>query len=203
MESKNVTPAAITPAAITPGSGTESASDDATGKTSVAGAEPDATDREAGPVITAGQARSADAKADDGGARGSPSRGTISPFGTATGSEHLSSGITGADHLWRATAARELIETRYADSRLAIQGLLRGEVSLLTRVPLSAVRELQTRSELSVLPYALAETHLLQFRPGLVPLSNRALRRAISYAIPRQTILDTQLVRRKTPDWDV
>src|SRR6185436_7081846 len=73
----------------------------------------------------------------------------------------------------------------------AIQGLLRGEVSFLPRVPASAVQALAARPEYSKHTCALPTTHLLQFNPRSRALSARTLRRALVYAIDRRGILDS------------
>lgn len=84
----------------------------------------------------------------------------------------------------------EVVEVKYDSHAKAIQGLLRGEVSFLPRVPASAVRPLSARQEFSRQTYALPTTHLLQFNPRCRALSARTLRRALVYAIDRRAILE-------------
>jgi ABC-type transport system substrate-binding protein len=89
----------------------------------------------------------------------------------------------------------ELVEIRYDSHEKAIQGLLRGEVSMLPRVPVSSYRHLAARNEFFAQQYALPTTHLLQFNPRARALSARTLRRALVYALDRRQILDEVFLR--------
>lgn len=84
----------------------------------------------------------------------------------------------------------EVIESKYASHAKAIQGLLRGEVSLLPRVPAYTVRGLAARQDVFSQAYALPTTHALQFHPHNKALAARTLRRALVYALNRPQILE-------------
>lgn len=84
----------------------------------------------------------------------------------------------------------EVIEFRFDSNEKAIQGMLRGDVSLLPRVPASSVRGLSARQEFFTQHYALPTTHVLQFNPRSHALSARTLRRALVYALNRPRILE-------------
>ncbi len=84
----------------------------------------------------------------------------------------------------------EIIETRYPTEEKAVQGLLRGEISFLPRVPVARVKALSARPEFFVQNYALPTTHVLQFNPHCRALSARTLRRALVYALDRRRILE-------------
>jgi hypothetical protein len=84
----------------------------------------------------------------------------------------------------------EMVEIKYPTHEKAIQGLLRGEVSLLPRVPASTVPALAARPDFSKQTNAVPTTHLLQFNPRSRALSARTLRRALVYAIDRRGILE-------------
>jgi hypothetical protein len=84
----------------------------------------------------------------------------------------------------------EVIESKYESHARAIQGLLRGEVSLLPRVPAHAVRGLNLKPEFFLQSYALPTTHVLQFNPHNKALAARTLRRALVYALNRPQILE-------------
>ena len=84
----------------------------------------------------------------------------------------------------------EVIEVKYPSYDTAIQGLLRGEVTMLPAVPASSARRLSLRNEFFTQQYALPTTHVLQFNPHSRPLSARTLRRALVYAINRPQILE-------------
>lgn len=90
----------------------------------------------------------------------------------------------------------ELVEHKYPTHEKAIQGLLRGEVSLLPHVPLWDVPRLTALKTFFVHSYALPVTHLLQFHPKHPALANRTLRRAMVFALDRQQILDAVMLHR-------
>ena len=84
----------------------------------------------------------------------------------------------------------EVIEVRYDSHEKVIQGLLRGEVSFVPRIPASAVRAIRGRAEFFNQKYALPTTHVLQFNPHCRALTARTLRRALVYALDRRKILE-------------
>jgi hypothetical protein len=84
----------------------------------------------------------------------------------------------------------EVIEIKYDSYAKAIQGLLRGEVSMLPRIPAYTVRSLAARQEFFSQAYALPTTHVLQFNPHHKGLAARTLRRALVYSINRPQILE-------------
>jgi tetratricopeptide (TPR) repeat protein len=89
-----------------------------------------------------------------------------------------------------ARAPQEVVLRRFSTHEAAIRALLRGEVSILGRIPLSSVREFQQRSEFFTLPYGVPETHVLTFNPARSALRNVALRRAMFHTLPRQSLLE-------------
>lgn len=103
----------------------------------------------------------------------------------------------------------ELIEIVYESHEKAIQGLLRGEVSLLPQIPVSTVKAFAERSEFFVEPYGLPTTHFLQFHPRRKASSSRALRRALIYGLDRPRLLEDafqveaagKLARLTTAPW--
>ncbi|MGQ0634959.1 MAG: ABC transporter substrate-binding protein [Planctomycetaceae bacterium] len=84
----------------------------------------------------------------------------------------------------------EVVELCYESHEKAIQGLLRGEVSLLPYVPQSAVRNFAQRTEFFSQTFGLPLTHFLQFHPRSRHFASRALRRALIYALDRRTLLE-------------
>lgn len=85
----------------------------------------------------------------------------------------------------------EIIETRYDDYAASVQGLLRGEVSLLPRIAPADVRKFEQHYDYFTFLNPLPETHVLQFHPRSKWLSSRALRRALVYSLNRQQLLET------------
>lgn len=84
----------------------------------------------------------------------------------------------------------EVVEVKYQNHDKAIQGLLRGEVSLLSQVPAWTVPALQKHTDLLVDRYALPRTHFLQFHPNSKAATSRTLRRALIYALDRSRMLN-------------
>jgi hypothetical protein len=83
----------------------------------------------------------------------------------------------------------EVIERLYPTYEKAVQGLLRGEVSMLPRVHSRDVPQLQDDERFEVVETALPVTHLIQFNPHSRVTRNRELRRALIFAINRRKIL--------------
>ncbi|NOX53807.1 MAG: tetratricopeptide repeat protein [Planctomycetes bacterium] len=83
----------------------------------------------------------------------------------------------------------EIVETRYPSYRKAVQGLLRGEVSMLPEVPTWYIKPLRETKDYFILPYAVPTTHLIQIHPKSWLQRNRELRRAMAFAINREQIL--------------
>jgi ABC-type transport system substrate-binding protein len=72
--------------------------------------------------------------------------------------------------------------------------LQRGEISAIPHVAPIDLAALQEDPRFFVLPYAQPLSHLIQFHPRSLPLRNGQLRRALLHAIPRQKILDEQIL---------
>ncbi|HID22138.1 MAG TPA: hypothetical protein EYP14_07020 [Planctomycetaceae bacterium] len=83
----------------------------------------------------------------------------------------------------------EIVETRYPTYPKAIQGLLRGDVSMLPEVPTWYLKPLRETKDYFILPYAVPTTHLIQIHPKSWLQRNRELRRAMAFAINREQIL--------------
>ncbi len=98
----------------------------------------------------------------------------------------------------------EIEERRYPDSDAALQGLIRGEVSMLVRPPAWIVDLLRTDEQMLkaffVEKMAVPVTHLVQFHPRSKALKNREFRRALAYAVDRQKILTDTVLRNRADD---
>ncbi len=89
----------------------------------------------------------------------------------------------------------EVFEHRYESWDKALQGLLRGEVTVLPQVDLREVKALQDDGRFFVIPYALPRSHLLLFQPANVALRDGQLRRALLHAIPRDRLLKEHILK--------
>ena len=83
----------------------------------------------------------------------------------------------------------EIIERKYPSYDKAVQGLLRGEVSMLPHVPSGVIPRLAADERFTIVQRALPVTHLILFNPNSAVLRHRELRRALAYAIDRERIL--------------
>jgi ABC-type transport system substrate-binding protein len=83
----------------------------------------------------------------------------------------------------------EVVERLYPTYEKAVQGLLRGEVSMLPRVHSRDVPQLRDDDRFEVIETALPVTHLIQFNPRSRVTRNRELRRAMIFALNRRKIL--------------
>lgn len=96
-------------------------------------------------------------------------------------------------------AIRRIREFRVPDGADVVRALRRGEVSLVEHLPANRVAELAGDEEFSIGQYARPTLHVLALDGRTEALQNRTLRRAISYAIDRATILSETLLNR-APD---
>ncbi len=83
----------------------------------------------------------------------------------------------------------ELTELTYQTQEKAVQGLLRGEVSMLPNFPVWLLDNLQKDGRFFVRKYSVPQTHFLQFNPQSKALRVSELRRAMMYSLDRSLVL--------------
>jgi peptide/nickel transport system substrate-binding protein len=91
---------------------------------------------------------------------------------------------------------RRVREFRYPNAAAALGAFNRGEVALVERVPPDRVAELAKNAEFKVGRYARPSLHRIALDGRTPALRNRTLRRGLSYAIDRRTLLEETLLRR-------
>lgn len=84
----------------------------------------------------------------------------------------------------------EVIERRFPSYELALQALLRGELTMLPRIPVWMTRDLEPRKELFTQAYAVPTTHMLLMNHRRPEMKLRSFRRALVYALDRAKILE-------------
>ncbi len=89
----------------------------------------------------------------------------------------------------------EIVEQTYDSHELAVQALLRGEVLMLPDVPPWDVERLRNVGRLVLYQRAVPAVHVLQCNPRSQALRNRELRRALAFAVDREQILQTTVLR--------
>ncbi len=92
----------------------------------------------------------------------------------------------------------EVIETSYPTHEKAVQGLLRGEISMLPNAPVWQLDQLAKDGRFFVRKYAVPQTHFVQFNPLSKPLRNPELRRAMLYGLDRSQVLRDVILRDTT-----
>ncbi len=95
---------------------------------------------------------------------------------------------------------RRLHEVRPASSSAAIGALVRGEVSLVEHVPADRVASLAADPEIKVGRFTRPNLHRIALDGRTLSLRNRALRRGLSYAIDRKSLLEETLLRRPSDE---
>lgn len=95
---------------------------------------------------------------------------------------------------------RRIKEVRYANPRAAIAALTRGEVALVEHVPADRVAEFATHPEIKLGRYERPQLHMIAIDGRNPVLRNRSLRRGLSYAIDRKTLLEETVLRRSSDD---
>jgi peptide/nickel transport system substrate-binding protein len=118
---------------------------------------------------------------------------------TAASVQHVELSITGT----RTSSERDrpgilrIRETRYPTSRATIGALLRGEVTVAAHVPLHRVAELAALPELKLGKLSQPSLHRIALDGRNLALRNRTLRRGLSLAIDRKSLLEETLLRRQ------
>ncbi|HKM52859.1 MAG TPA: ABC transporter substrate-binding protein [Isosphaeraceae bacterium] len=91
---------------------------------------------------------------------------------------------------------RRLRETRYATAKAILAALTEGEVSLIAHVPPDQVRTIESSAEVKIGRYSQPILHLIALDARNPLLRNRSLRRALSYAIDRRTLLEDTVLKQ-------
>ena len=91
---------------------------------------------------------------------------------------------------------RRLHEVRLASASAAIGALVRGEVSLVEHIPADRVASLAADPEIKVGRFTRPNLHRIALDGRTLSLRNRTLRRGLSYAIDRKSLLEETLLRR-------
>jgi peptide/nickel transport system substrate-binding protein len=91
---------------------------------------------------------------------------------------------------------RRIREVRYDSATSAFAAFVRGEVSLIEGIAPDRVAELALVDGVKVGRYASASLHRIAIDGRTETLRNRSLRRALSLAIDRKTILEETVLRR-------
>ncbi|MBM3970488.1 MAG: hypothetical protein FJ302_11590 [Planctomycetes bacterium] len=92
----------------------------------------------------------------------------------------------------------EILEYRYPSHEKAVQGLLRGEISMIPCVPAWQLDKLAADGRFFVRKYAVPQTHFVQFNPQSKPLRSPELRRALLYGLDRSQVLRDVMLRDLT-----
>lgn len=87
----------------------------------------------------------------------------------------------------------EIVERKFGDENEAVVALEQGEVDVVDRIAPWHVASLQGKRDVSIVRYALPSVHLLRFKSVDGPLANAELRRAVVYAVDRETIFRNHL----------
>jgi peptide/nickel transport system substrate-binding protein len=91
---------------------------------------------------------------------------------------------------------RRVREVRIPGGQEAVAALLRGDVSMLAHVSPERVAELAKEEGITVGHYERPALHRIAFDGRTPALRNRTLRRGLSYAIDRKTLLEETVLRR-------
>ena len=95
---------------------------------------------------------------------------------------------------------RRIVEVGAASTTLRLADLLqRGMVDLVERVPLAELPTIAQIPEIQIGTYQTPSVHRLALDGRTPALGNRKLRRALSMALDRATLLQDQILRKATP----
>ena len=88
----------------------------------------------------------------------------------------------------------EIQERRFSDRATMIQALIRGDIDYIPKLLPWEIDAFQA-SDFTVRPYALPLTHVIVFNPMSDRITNAQLRRALSFAVNREGILKSTVLR--------
>lgn len=91
---------------------------------------------------------------------------------------------------------RRIREVRHAGTEAMMGALIRGEATLVEHVPPDRVANLASEPEIRVGRYAQPALHRFAIDGRNPVLRNRSLRRGLSYAIDRKTLLEETILKR-------
>jgi peptide/nickel transport system substrate-binding protein len=100
------------------------------------------------------------------------------------------------------TRIKRMRETRLPRVQAAVGALLRGDVTMIAHVPPDQVAALEVSSEIKIGRYAQPVVHLIALDGRNPALRNRALRRGLSYAIDRKSMLEDRVLKHPATDAD-
>ena len=96
------------------------------------------------------------------------------------------------------TAPQIIHERKFPEATPALAALRRGQINVLDRVPPWELARLKNNNEIKLLPYAIPTVHLLIPNSAKPFTANRHVRRAILYALDRESILKQGLLANDT-----
>ncbi len=91
---------------------------------------------------------------------------------------------------------KRIREIRYPSGQSAVGALRRGDVSLIEHVPPDLVMGLSASADIKVGAYANPVIHLIAMDGRNQALRSRSLRRGLSYALDRKSLLEDYLIKR-------
>ena len=97
---------------------------------------------------------------------------------------------------------KRIRETRLPAGQSMVGALRRGEVSLIDHVPPDQVAGLATSVDIKVGSYAQPQIHLIAVDGRNQALRSRSLRRALSYAVDRKSLLEDHLLKHAATEKD-
>jgi hypothetical protein len=89
----------------------------------------------------------------------------------------------------------EIVEHKYPTKEIALQALLKGDISVLPHAPIWLADQIQDDIRFRVEPYGIPTTHVLQFNPDSKPLKNTQFRRALAFMLNRDKILKDTILK--------
>jgi len=94
----------------------------------------------------------------------------------------------------RQRRVQDVQEIVYESWDYQLQGLLRGEISLVPTSVVPDLKLLQEDNRFIVIPRALPSTHILLFHPASTALRDGQFRRALLHSVPRQRLMTETLI---------
>jgi ABC-type transport system substrate-binding protein len=89
----------------------------------------------------------------------------------------------------------EIHESSFVNHEEILRALFRGEIDYIPELPVEHAAQLESKSDWIIRKYQIPEAHFIQIRPGTLLAENSELRRAMLYALDREELLRTTILK--------
>ncbi|MDA0658395.1 MAG: ABC transporter substrate-binding protein [Planctomycetota bacterium] len=116
-------------------------------------------------------------------------------YGLPTLRPGVASFVANPDYLFRSNRQyQQVVESTLKSSRDGLELLRDGRIDVIDRLYPAEIPKLEASNDLQLVPYAVPSVHVLAINPNRPWMANRTFRRALTYLLDRQDILQRTLL---------